>query len=105
MLELANQNYEKEAIESHETDNTTKMILFEIMELNEQIDEIKRPEELEELEKKLDELMRPFEDELEESFKEKDYKRAISIVSKMKYYKNVDERLKDLKLKFDLINA
>lgn len=105
MLELVNEDYEKEATETHETDSERNKILMEILELNELIDEIKRPEEVEELENKLEEIMGPFEKELENAFKTKDYKLAVSILSKMKYFKNVNDRLMDLKLKFNLVNA
>lgn len=105
LLSLIDPNFASEVIESHESDAERKEILMEIMELNEIIDEIKLPKEVEELAERLQEIINPFEDELEKAFSSKDYQKACSIVSKMKYFKNVDERIKDLQLKFNIENC
>ncbi|CAF0843446.1 unnamed protein product [Brachionus calyciflorus] len=105
MLDLIDPHFNAEAIETHESDAEKRLILMEILELNEIIDEIKQPKEVEELAERLEEIMRPFEDELEDAFSQKNYKKAISVVSKMRYFKNVDERLKDLQLKFNIQNV
>jgi predicted transcriptional regulator len=81
-----------------------KKILFEVMELNELLDEIETPAQVENLEKILEETMRPFQKELEEAINVKDFKESINVIAKMKYYKNIDDRLQDLKLKFNLNN-
>ena len=96
-------NYEKEAIEN-DTDVCKKKILIEVMELNELLDEIETPAQVESLEKKLEETMRPFQKELEHAISLKEFKEAIHVIAKMKYYKNIDDRLQDLKLKFNLNN-
>lgn len=74
------------------------------MELNELLDEIETPAQVENLEKILEETMRPFQKELEEAINVKDFKESINVIAKMKYYKNIDDRLQDLKLKFNLNN-
>lgn len=77
-------------------------ILMQIMELNETIDEIRTNEELAELEKKLEAIMEPFEKQFERAFAKRDFPLAVKVVAKMKYFKNIDDRLKDLKLEFQL---
>ena len=74
------------------------------MELNELLDEIETSAQVENLEKMLEETMRPFQNELEEAINVKDFKESINVIAKMKYYKNIDDRLQDLKLKFNLNN-
>jgi len=81
-----------------------KKILFEVMELNELLDEIETSAQVENLEKVLEETMRPFQNELEEAINVKNFKESINVIAKMKYYKNIDDRLQDLKLKFNLNN-
>lgn len=100
LLELANIEYEKEAVESADAQKT--QILMDILELNERIEEIRGPKEVEEMEKHLEAVMQPFKRQLEAAFERRDYKLAVDILSKMKYYRNIDERLKDLKLKYNL---
>lgn len=104
LLELANVNYGKKTVNTHETDSERSRILMDILELNEKIDDIKEAYEVENLEKRLEIIMKPFEKELESAFEKNEFEKAVEIVSKMKYYKNIDERLKDLKLKFNLTN-
>ncbi len=74
------------------------------MELNELLDEIETSAQVENLEKVLEETMRPFQNELEEAINVKNFKESINVIAKMKYYKNIDDRLQDLKLKFNLNN-
>ena len=103
MLELNEVDYEKEAYEALDrADDDRQQILSDIMELNELLDEITTKEQLIQLENKLDLVMEPFEKQLEAAFEALDLKKAVKVVAKMKYYQNIDERLKDLKLKFDL---
>ena len=103
VLELKEVDYEKEAYEAlDQSDDDRQQILSDIMELNELLDEITTKEQLIELENKLDLVMEPFEKQLEAAFEALDFKKAVKVVAKMKYYQNIDERLKDLKLKFDL---
>jgi hypothetical protein len=75
-----------------------------ILELNEEIDDIESAEKVEELESKLFEFILPLKNELKEAFKSKNFDQAVRVLTKMKYYQNVDERLKELKLKFNLTN-
>jgi molecular chaperone HscB len=103
ILKINGFNYEKEAIDT-QSDVCKKKILFEVMELNELLDEIETPAQVENLEKILEETMRPFQKELEEAINVKDFKESINVIAKMKYYKNIDDRLQDLKLKFNLNN-
>ena len=49
--------------------------------------------------------MKPLESELEKAFKQKEHHRAVEVVSKMRYFKNIDERLENLQLKFNLENV
>ena len=46
--------------------------------------------------------MNPFENQLEIAFNSNNTNDAVRIISKMKYYQNVYERLIELKLKFNL---
>ena len=101
--ELNNHRYEKEATHS-ESDEDKQQILMEVFELNQAIDEIEYPEQVEKLEKDLEKILSPLEKELESAFKAKNFKLAIKLVDKLNYFKNIDERLKDLKLKFNLTN-
>lgn len=103
LLDLKNVNYEKEAVHTNQSDEDKSHILMQILELNETIDEIKEAKQVDELEKQLEIIIHPLEKEFEAAFNKKDFKQAVDVVSKMKYYRNVDERLKDLKLKFKLI--
>lgn len=102
LLSLIDSSYVSERNESNETDSEKQQILMEILELNEIIDEIKLPKEVEELAQRLEKIIKPFEESLEKAFTSNDYSKACSIISKMKYYKNIDERIKDLELKFNL---
>lgn len=103
ILELNGFSYEKEAIET-DTDVCKKKILIDVLELNELLDETETSAQVESLEKKLEETMRPFQKELEQAISLKNFKEAIHVIAKMKYYKNIDDRLQDLKLKFNLNN-
>ncbi len=103
ILELNGFNYEKEAIET-DTEVCKKKILIDVLELNELLDEIETSAQVESLEKKLEETMRPFQKELGEAISLKKFQEAIHVIAKMKYYKNIDDRLQDLKLKFNLNN-
>ena len=103
ILKLNGFNYEKEAFET-DTDVCKKKILIDVLELNELLDEIETSAQVESLEKKLEETMRPFQKELEQAISLKNFKEAIHVIAKMKYYKNIDDRLQDLKLKFNLNN-
>lgn len=104
LLELAGVEFEREAVDtsSDQSDTTKTQILMEILELNEKIDEISSASQVEGLERELSEIMRPFESELEEAFEMGDLKRSVDVLSKMKYYRNVDERLKELNFKYKL---
>lgn len=102
LLSLIDSSYVSELIESHESDSEKRKILMEVLELNEIIDEIKLPKEVDELAQRLEEIIKPFEDNLQNAFDAKDYSEACSIISKMKYFKNIDDRIKDLQLKFNL---
>lgn len=104
LLKLANVNYESETVETHESTQEKSKILMDILELNETIDQISGPDEIANLEKKLESIIRPLKLELEVAFQRNDLKLATGIVSKMKYYHNVNERLKDLKLKYNLVS-
>ncbi|RNA43432.1 iron-sulfur cluster co-chaperone mitochondrial [Brachionus plicatilis] len=105
LLGLIDSNYLSEVTESHESDSEKQKILMEIMELNEIIDEIKLAKEVKELALRLKEIIKPFEEELEKAFNLKDYPKACSVISKMKYFKNIDDRVKDLELKFNIENV
>lgn len=100
-MELNNINYETESTDTG-SDIERQKILFEILELNEAIDEIKTADEVQKLEDKLNKTMQPFKADLDAAFKENNFKLASEIVSKMKYYKNIYDRLQDLKLKFQI---
>lgn len=107
LLKLNNVSYAEGQIDQANdqdpgADQEQQRILLQIMELNETIDEIQTNEELEELEKKLEAIMEPFEKQFEQAFTKRDFSSAVKIVAKMKYFKNIDERLKDLKLEFQL---
>ena len=105
MLQLNKFDYEHEATEAEvDIDKDKQKILIDVLELNELLDDIKTSNQVESLEQKLEEIMSPFQKELELAFKKKDFKMAVNIIAKMKYYKNVDDRLKELKLKFCLTN-
>ena len=80
------------------------LIFYKCWQLNELIDEITETRQVEELEAKLNEIILPFEKQLKASFERNDFENAVEILSKMKYYQNVTERLEDLKLKFDIKN-
>lgn len=102
MLKLNKIDFKRESV--HGEDEDMNKILMDIMELNEFIDEISETGQVDELEAKLNAIIRPFEEQLKASFDEKDYTSAVEILSKMKYYQNITERLEDLKLKFDIDN-
>jgi hypothetical protein len=102
MLELKNINFEKEANDLISPDGERNKILMDILELNEEIDEITNVSQVIDLEKKLFKIMNPFENQLEIAFNSNNTNDAVRIISKMKYYQNVYERLIELKLKFNL---
>jgi molecular chaperone HscB len=105
LLKLNQIDYKMESnIQSKQEDADKQKILVDILELNELIDEITETRQVEELEAKLNEIILPFEKQLKASFERNDFENAVEILSKMKYYQNVTERLEDLKLKFDIIN-
>ena len=104
LLELNGIDYETAAAESVEANPSQDVeLLMHVLELNERLDEIERPEQVEELETKLGEIMAPFEENLDQVISKGDYRAAVHVISKMKYYQNVDERLQELKLKFNLL--
>lgn len=105
MLELINIDYEKESYNVNQPDEDKNKILMDILELNELVDEITNSSEVKELEDKLFDTMKPFKNQLERAFLENRIEDVIKIISKMKYYQNVFERLGDLKLKFNLSDA
>ena len=103
LLKLNQIDYKMESnIQSKQEDADKQKILVDILELNELIDEITETRQVEELEAKLNEIILPFEKQLKASFERNDFENAVEILSKMKYYQNVTERLEDLKLKFDI---
>ena len=103
MLALKSIDYEVAAADlGQESNEERQKILLDIMELNELIDEIDEPSQVEELEEKLSGEIEPFEKQLNEAFNLGNNEEAVRILAKMKYYKNITERLEDLKLKFDL---
>lgn len=105
ILTLKDIDYEVAAGKLGQQSNEERQkILMDILELNELIDEIDEPSQVEDLEKKLAEEIEPFEKQLNEAFKSEDNEAAVKILAKMKYYKNITERLEDLQLKFDLNN-
>ena len=105
LLKLNQIDYKMESnIQSKQEDADKQKILVDILELNELIDEITETRQVEELEEKLNEIILPFEKQLKASFERNDFENAVEILSKMKYYQNVTERLEDLKLKFDIKN-
>ena len=105
LLKLNQIDYKMESnIQSKQEDADKQKILVDILELNELIDEITETRQVEELEAKLNEIILPFEKQLKASFERNDFENAVEILSKMKYYQNVTERLEDLKLKFDIKN-
>ena len=101
MLQLNHLDYEHEAV-AIDSDAATRRILVDVLELNELLDDIETPAEVESMELKLEETMSPFQKELEHALQAQNFKLAVNIVAKMKYYKNIDDRLKELKLKFCL---
>ena len=104
LLELNGIDYETAAAESVEANPSQDVeLLMHVLELNERLDEIERPEQVEELETKLGEIMAPFEENLDQVISKGNYRAAVHVISKMKYYQNVDERLQELKLKFNLL--
>ncbi len=105
LLKMNQIDYKMESnIQSKQEDADKQKILVDILELNELIDEITETRQVEELEAKLNEIILPFEKQLKASFERNDFENAVEILSKMKYYQNVTERLEDLKLKFDIKN-
>ena len=109
LLELNGIHLNQESTESGANDDDMEKaekqkILMLVLELNEQLDEVDSREKLEELQKSVNVLMEPLEKYIEEAFEKKDLKLALKLVTKMKYFQNVDERLQDLRLKFDLNN-
>ncbi len=105
LLKINNINFDKEATHIGDEINSDKQeILMHVLELNEQIDEIESAKQVEELESKLYHFILPLKNELKIAFNSKDFDKAVLILTKMKYYQNVDERLKELKLKFNLTN-
>lgn len=104
ILELEKIDYERESVTVNESESDRTNILMHVLQLNEIIDEIEKPSEVEQLEAKLKEIIKPLEKEVENAFAHKNFTQMVELISKMKYYKNIDERLKDLKLKFNLVN-
>ena len=125
MLELKKINFEKESYNLSQTDEERNKILFEILELNELIDEIdqvllfhilifknsfftyekyEKAEQIYELEMRVSQIIKPFEIELAKALNSSDYSSAVKIIAKLKYYQNIYERLINLKLKFELTN-
>ena len=70
-----------------------------IMELNEELDTFTNDSELIQIQLKLEQILSPLESELKNAFEKKDFHTAIEVISKMNYYKNVDDRLRELKFK------
>ena len=101
ILELNKIDFEKEASRLANISDKTE-ILMNIMELNEELDNVSGESELTHIQSKLDQILSPLESELKTAFEKRDFHTAIEIISKMNYYKNVDDRLKDLKFKYKL---
>ncbi len=102
ILKLNKINFEIESSRQNQNEHEKQQILMDIYRLNEELDETRDSNQLKELEKELDLVMMPFEKQLEEAFDQNNIELAINILAKMKYYKNIEERVNELKLKFQL---
>lgn len=103
MLQLEGIDFERESVETaDEVDREKQMLLMSVLEMNEQLDEIKDKSSVKKLEDELSEVLAPLESQLDSALVGKDFKRAVKVIAKLKYFKNIEDRLEDLKLKFDL---
>ena len=104
MLALKGVDYERQArLDGNAADKAeVQRILMEVMELNEFVDEIAEPRQVEELEARLDKVIGPLEEQIGKAFAAGDLAGAVRILAKMRYYQNISERLAELKFRFHL---
>ncbi|XP_017887298.1 iron-sulfur cluster co-chaperone protein HscB, mitochondrial-like, partial [Ceratina calcarata] len=86
---------------SEETDNLNAEFLMEIMEKNEEIeDALNNEEQIKKLVEENESVLNELIIQVSNAFRQKDIKKAESLLIKMKYYDTIHNRLK--KLKHDL---
>ena len=103
MLKLENIIFEREAVETgSESDSERNQLLLSVLELNEELNEIRTKTELESFENDLNTILSPLEKELEAALHNRDFGLAVAILKKMKYFGNIEEKVDELKLKFHL---
>ncbi len=100
MLALKGVDYERQARLDDKAE--VQRILMEVMELNEFVDEIAEPRQVQELEARLDKVIGPLEEQIGKAFAAGDLAGAVRILAKMRYYQNISERLAELKFRFHL---
>lgn len=104
MLEMENINFEKEAVEtSSEQNNQEKnQLLMKVLELNEELNDIESKDQIKSFEDELNVILSPLEKEFESAYVKQDFHLAVQVLAKMKYFRNIEQRLEELKLNFDL---
>jgi DnaJ-domain-containing protein 1 len=102
MLEINNVNFEKETVETGEFDPDKQELLMNVLELNEKLNDVRSSDQVAEFEAELAGILKPLKRELNAAFVAGDLKQAVNVISKMKYFQNIDERFQELKLELTL---
>jgi molecular chaperone HscB len=78
--------------------------LTEVMELNERLEEIEETKDWEEFRKENDRKIAELNRELEEAFEKENIDGAVLILAKMKYYDNLQHKLKELQSRLGVVD-
>jgi len=94
-------------IDSHTREKAITMdteFLMTVMELNERVEEIANVEDLQSFRKDNSEMLKSLKTELDAAFMEENIEKAILAVSKMKYYDNVQKKLKAVQSRLGVVD-
>ena len=95
LLELNNVKFK----DNEGSGSLDKLFLMEIMELNEEMEDITNMEEFDQLEKRVDNDFETLVNEMKDNFGKSDFDKAKQSLMKARYFANIKEKLKDIKVK------
>lgn len=84
-------------MKENETQQLDKQFLMEVMELNEQLEEIKETTKLAAFESENDNRIKKISNDISKAFKSKQFNKAKLELQRMKYFVSLRNRIKDLK--------
>lgn len=76
--------------------------LMDVLEMNEKLAEISTAKEVHDFSKEINKHLVSIRETMAKEFQNNNYKEAFSLANKMRYYVNLNETVRELKLKFKI---